>query len=68
LDCGIVWINDHHRLDPASPWGGVKLSGIGRESGIESFDAHFEVKSIMVNTGAQQFDWYDSPADQSRLN
>src|SRR6202035_5494642 len=20
---GIVWINDHHRLDPASPWGGV---------------------------------------------
>jgi len=68
LDCGIVWINDHHRLDPASPWGGVKLSGIGRESGLESFDAHFEVKSIMVNTGAQPFDWYDSPADQGRLN
>jgi len=68
LDCGIVWINDHHRLDPASPWGGVKLSGIGRESGSESFDAHFEVKSIMVNTGSQPFDWYDAPADQSRLN
>nr|WP_245285984.1 aldehyde dehydrogenase family protein [Bradyrhizobium sp. WSM1253] len=18
---GVVWVNDHHRLDPASPWG-----------------------------------------------
>ncbi len=33
IRCGIVWISDHHRLDPASPWGGVKLSGIGREFG-----------------------------------
>ena len=23
VKAGIVWINDHHRLDPASPWGGV---------------------------------------------
>ena len=51
LRCGIVWVNDHHRLDPASPWGGVKLSGIGRETGQESFDAHFDVKSVMVNIG-----------------
>jgi acyl-CoA reductase-like NAD-dependent aldehyde dehydrogenase len=68
IDCGIVWINDHHRLDPASPWGGVKLSGIGRESGTESFDDHFEVKSIMVNTSGQPFDWYENTTDQSRLN
>jgi acyl-CoA reductase-like NAD-dependent aldehyde dehydrogenase len=68
LDCGIVWINDHHRLDPASPWGGVKLSGIGRESGTESFDDHFEVKSIMVNTSGKPFDWYENTTDQSRLN
>jgi acyl-CoA reductase-like NAD-dependent aldehyde dehydrogenase len=68
LDCGIVWINDHHRLDPASPWGGVKLSGIGRESGTESFDAHFAVKSIMINTGARPFDWYEGDASQTRLN
>ena len=26
---GIVWVNDHHRLDPAAPWGGVRDSGTG---------------------------------------
>ncbi|MBN9598206.1 MAG: aldehyde dehydrogenase [Afipia sp.] len=67
LQCGIVWINDHHRLDPASPWGGVKLSGVGREFGPESFDDHFEVKSVMVNMTDQPFDWYGE-APQQRLN
>ena len=37
LECGIVWINDHHRIDPALPWGGMKDSGIGREAGLEGY-------------------------------
>ncbi|HSL26324.1 MAG TPA: aldehyde dehydrogenase family protein, partial [Acidimicrobiia bacterium] len=36
LTHGIVWVNDHHRLDPAVPWGGVRDSGLGREGGWES--------------------------------
>ena len=68
LRCGIVWINDHHRLDPASPWGGVGDSGIGRESGTESFDAHFQTKSVMVRVDDQPFDWYADTAKQPRLN
>src|SRR5437762_5748890 len=35
VKAGIVWINDHHRLDPASPWGGVDDSATGRECGSE---------------------------------
>jgi len=66
--CGIVWINDHHRLDPALPWGGVKDSGIGREFGTESFDEHFDVKTVMVNTDGRPFDWYRETAGQKRLN
>jgi acyl-CoA reductase-like NAD-dependent aldehyde dehydrogenase len=68
VKAGIVWVNDHHRLDPASPWGGVKDSGIGREFGTESFDDHFDVKSIMVATTDQPFDWYKDTAGQKRLN
>lgn len=68
LRCGIVWINDHHRLDPASPWGGVAESGIGRECGTESFDAHFQTKSVMVKVDDQPFDWYQNTAGQPRLN
>ena len=68
VKAGIVWINDHHRLDPASPWGGVDDSGVGREFGTESFDDHFNVKSVMVATHDQPFDWYRDTATQRRLN
>jgi acyl-CoA reductase-like NAD-dependent aldehyde dehydrogenase len=66
--CGIVWVNDHHRLDPALPWGGVKDSGIGREFGTESFDEHFDVKTVMINTDGRPFDWYRETSGQKRLN
>ena len=68
LKCGIVWVNDHHRLDPASPWGGIKDSGIGREGGTESFDQHFETKSVMVRLDDAPFDWYQNTQAQRRLN
>lgn len=68
VKAGIVWVNDHHRLDPASPWGGVDDSGIGRECGTESFDDHFNTKSVMVATGDGPFDWYRDTAGQKRLN
>jgi acyl-CoA reductase-like NAD-dependent aldehyde dehydrogenase len=68
VKAGIVWINDHHRLDPASPWGGVGDSGIGRECGVESFNDHFETKSIMLPTEERPFDWYRDTANQRRLN
>lgn len=57
LDVGIVWINGHHHNDPSSPWGGMKESGIGRENGIEAFEAYTESKSTVVNYGAAT-DWF----------
>ena len=68
VKAGLVWINDHHRLDPASPWGGVGMSGIGREFGTESFNDHFDVKSVMVSMNDKPFDWYADTANQPRLN
>jgi phenylacetaldehyde dehydrogenase len=63
LDVGIVWVNDHHRIDPASPWGGAKDSGIGSENGLEAYRAYTRQKSTIVNTGAGAFDWFASTGD-----
>ena len=67
---GMVWVNDHHRLDPASPWGGFKNSGMGRETGIESFDQFVftELRAVTVNTSGETADWYQKDGAPKRLN
>ena len=67
LEMGMVWINDHHRLDPSSPWGGLKESGAGREGGWESFHDFTHVRAITVRTAADDVDWYGGRAT-GRLN
>lgn len=64
---GIVWVNDHHRLDPCSPWGGVRESGQGREGGWESFHDFTELRSVTIRTSPGDVDWYGGVA-QDRLN
>ncbi|MCL6637935.1 MAG: aldehyde dehydrogenase [Alicyclobacillus sp.] len=62
LESGIVWVNDHHRLAPASPWGGWKASGIGRENGIDCYLSYTKVKSVIVGYADEPFDWFtDAP-------
>jgi phenylacetaldehyde dehydrogenase len=65
---GMVWVNDHHRLDPAAPWGGFKDSGVGRETGVESFDHFTEVRVVTVNTTGETVDWYRNSGAPRRLN
>ena len=67
LRAGVIWINDYHRIDPASPWGGLGLSGYGRENGFEAVRMFTEVKSIWVSTEDEPSDWYES-SDLGRLN
>ncbi|HTW85846.1 MAG TPA: aldehyde dehydrogenase [Candidatus Sulfotelmatobacter sp.] len=57
LDCGTIWINDHHRIDPALPWGGMKDSGLGREAGLEGWREYTQTKSVVVNL-ERPVDWY----------
>jgi len=68
LDCGITWINDHHRIDPASPWGGFKMSGIGRENGIPAYEEYTQIKSIIVNMSDNQFDWFEDDGQPKRYS
>ena len=61
LECGIIWINDHHRIDPALPWGGMKDSGMGREAGLEGYREYTTTKSVIVNLD-EPVDWYATDA------
>ncbi|HEY7536617.1 MAG TPA: aldehyde dehydrogenase [Gaiellaceae bacterium] len=67
LRFGITWINDYHRTDPASPWGGFKLSGLGRENGEEAIHMFTEVKSTWVRLAEPGPGWYEQDGP-TRLN
>ena len=51
LKAGTVWINTYNIYDPASPFGGYKQSGFGRELGMHALDHYTQVKSVWVNLG-----------------
>ncbi|QYK48512.1 MAG: aldehyde dehydrogenase family protein [Phycisphaeraceae bacterium] len=40
LRAGVVWCNTYNRFDPASPFGGYKESGFGREGGMQGLRAY----------------------------
>lgn len=45
LEYGLVGINDWYPVTPEAPFGGMKQSGIGRESGLEGLLEYVEVKT-----------------------
>jgi len=49
LRAGTVWINTYNRFDAASPYGGVKQSGFGRENGRAVLDEVTQLKSVWVS-------------------
>ena len=49
LEAGTVWVNCYNAFDNASPWGGFKQSGWGREKGPYGLDLFTQVKSVIVN-------------------
>jgi len=63
IDAGIIWINDHHRIDPSSPWSGRKDSGMGQENGLDGYRTYTVPKSIIINTHDEPFDWYATDED-----
>jgi acyl-CoA reductase-like NAD-dependent aldehyde dehydrogenase len=67
IKAGMVWINDHHRLEPSLPWGGIKESGIGKDAGIESFDEFSWLKTVVTRIAPDSVDWYGG-AGTERLN
>jgi phenylacetaldehyde dehydrogenase len=48
IDAGTVWVNCHHLIDPALPFGGFKQSGIGREQAADGIELYTETKSVLM--------------------
>ena len=51
LRAGTVWVNCYDVFDAAAPFGGYKMSGMGRELGEEGLKAYTETKTVTVALG-----------------
>ncbi|WP_250526500.1 betaine-aldehyde dehydrogenase [Caballeronia sp. GAWG2-1] len=54
LQAGICWINTWGESPAEMPVGGYKQSGVGRENGIVTLNAHTRIKSVQVELGPYQ--------------
>jgi aldehyde dehydrogenase (NAD+) len=43
LQAGVVWCNTYNKFDPASPFGGYKESGFGREGGVHGLRGYVNI-------------------------
>lgn len=50
LRAGSVWVNCYQAMDPAVPFGGYKMSGYGRESGLQHVEEYLNVKAVWIRT------------------
>jgi aldehyde dehydrogenase (NAD+) len=46
IRAGVIWANTFNKFDPASPFGGYKESGVGREGGLHGLDAYVKLGAV----------------------
>ena len=51
LRAGVVWANTYNRFDPASPFGGYKESGFGREGGLHGLEPYLAFDGAEATEG-----------------
>jgi acyl-CoA reductase-like NAD-dependent aldehyde dehydrogenase len=49
LEAGTVWVNAYNRYDTATPFGGYKQSGFGRDMGEEALAGYVQTKSVWID-------------------
>lgn len=59
IRAGITWINCYNPCFNEAPWGGYKMSGIGRELGVHGLEEYQEVKQININLHPGIVGWYE---------
>jgi betaine-aldehyde dehydrogenase len=51
LQAGTCWINTYNLTPVEAPFGGVKLSGVGRENGHAALEHYTQIKTVYVGMG-----------------
>jgi (Z)-2-((N-methylformamido)methylene)-5-hydroxybutyrolactone dehydrogenase len=54
IETGLVSVNTFRPIHPSLPYGGFKMSGIGRENGLEVLDEYTETKSVFVDVSTTE--------------
>lgn len=49
IRAGTVWVNTYRAVSFMAPFGGYKMSGIGRESGREAINEYLQTKCVWIN-------------------
>src|SRR5215210_7724050 len=60
VKAGVVWINTYNMFNAASPFGGYKQSGYGREMGKHALEMYTHVKSVWVDLSGKPIGWFGS--------
>ena len=55
---GMIWVNDHHKNDPRSIWGGFGDSGHGKENGWDALRGYQIKRNVVVRTTPGFDDWF----------
>jgi acyl-CoA reductase-like NAD-dependent aldehyde dehydrogenase len=58
VKAGTIWINDPLTDNDAGPFGGMKMSGLGRELGLEGLDEFQETKHVHWDFVQQEKPWW----------
>ncbi|PMS36818.1 acyl-CoA reductase-like NAD-dependent aldehyde dehydrogenase [Trinickia symbiotica] len=58
IKAGMIWINDHHKNDPRSIWGGYGDSGYGYENGWDALKSYLIKRNVIVSTNTRFDDWF----------
>jgi betaine-aldehyde dehydrogenase len=58
VHAGVVWINTFNMFNAASPFGGYKQSGYGREMGKHALEMYTQVKSVWVDLSGKPIGWF----------
>jgi len=53
LEAGTVWVNTYRAVSVMAPFGGYKLSGLGRENGMEAIKSYLQTKTVWISTAEE---------------